>query len=88
MSGKMEKYRILANFSWVITSLAMIFIYGGFHPNTITSNFIKCYGLILVLLANMPIFFSNVAKLFSRSINLKDILLILISLTVQIYLLI
>lgn len=55
---KMVKSKSLLFFSWVITTLTLIFIYGGLHLDDGIVSVLRSFSSTLVILINIPMFVS------------------------------
>lgn len=83
----MQRFQILLYYSWIATLLALIFLYGGFHPDGVAANFIKYYTKTLVLFMNFPVLIIAIRQMFKRESGARYLIIIVLSLTLQIYLL-
>ena len=81
------KHKHLIYFSWAITISALIFVYGGFHPDEMAKVRILNFSLFLVVLAHLPALIEVLMQILKKELNGKDMILLLVSLLIQFYLL-
>lgn len=62
----MNAQKALANFSWFVFLLLLVFAYGGLHPAPVTLNFLKIYSLILVVALNTPLIIKILTSLVKK----------------------
>jgi hypothetical protein len=74
-------------FSWVLTLIAYILMYGGFHPEPVCRSFIKYYGQTLIVFANLPSLFYALLYWNKNKKNSIDVFVIIASAMLQFFIL-
>ena len=74
-------------FSWIITLLAYKFMYGGFHPEPVSRNFIKYYSETLVIIANLSPLYYSIENTIKNKKNTVQIGIVILSVFMQLYIL-
>jgi len=70
-------------FSWVNTISALIFVYGGFHPDMIAKGRILNFSLFLVLLAHLLAIFEVLFNPLKKEVDAKNLMFLFLSLLIQ-----
>jgi hypothetical protein len=81
------KNKNLIYFSYIITISAIIFAYGGFHPDMIAKGRILNFSLFLVVLAHLPAIYEVLLHLLKKEADVKYFSFLFLSLLIQSYLL-
>jgi hypothetical protein len=76
-------HKNLVYFSWFITVSALIFVYGGFHPDEVAKRRILDFSLYLVLFAHLPAVVSLFRQFSPDRAYIKNILFLLASMLIQ-----
>ena len=82
-----NKHFSLYCFSWIVTLIAMWFLYAGLHPNAVSSFFIKNYAKTLIILANLPPLIYAANFWYKDKEKLINIFIVIFSVVVQFYIL-
>jgi nitrate/nitrite transporter NarK len=86
MFGNMENKKLIY-FSWFITVSAIIFIYGGFHPDRVAKGRILGFSMYLVMFAHLPAILSLIGNFSKIRENLRYILFVVASILIQYFIL-
>jgi hypothetical protein len=62
----MNTQNALANFSWFVFFLFVVFAYGGLHLQPHSVNLLKSFSLILVTALNIPLIIKILSSLFNK----------------------
>ena len=82
-----NKYFNLYCFSWVITLIAMWFIYAGLHPDAVCSFFIKNYAKTLLIFANLPPLTFSLLNWYKNKKKSINIFIIIFTILIQFFIL-
>lgn len=64
----MNTRNTLANFSWFVFFLFVVFAYGGLHLSPTSLNLLKIYSLVLVVALNTPLIINILKLVFQKSL--------------------